>query len=142
MTKCVHHDVPYFQQKFQTKMKDFSSHFCIILPELLADMISPELCHYPPHGSIDIPCIRKVGLEQSPVNDENGYRWSISFSAITKDAFTAGFDGMTAYIGVFISDGTVRIIGRKDRQPVISVTPYAGVYAVTAEFETLKPIVI
>ena len=123
-------------------MKDFSSHFCIILPELLADMISPELCLYPPHGSIDIPCIRKVSLEQSPVNDENGYRWSISFSAITKEAAAVEFDGRKAYIGVFISDGTVRIIGRKDRQPVISVTPYAGAYSVSAEFEALKPIVI
>ena len=123
-------------------MKDFSSHFCIILPELLAAIISPELCLYPPHGSIDIPCIRKVSLEQTPVNDENGYRWSVSFSGITRESVAADFDGMTAYLGVFISDGTVRIIGRKDRQPVISVTPYAGVYAVTAEFETLKPIVI
>lgn len=123
-------------------MKDFSSHFCIILPELLADMISPELCLYPPHGSIDIPCIRKVSLEQSPVNDENGYRWSMTFSAITKEASAGDYDGMRAYIGIFISDGTVRIIGRKDRQPVISVTPYAGVYAVSAEFEALKPIVI
>lgn len=123
-------------------MKDFSSHFCIILPELLADLLSPEECVYPPHGSIDIPCIRKVSLEQSPVNDENGYRWSISFSAITKEAAAVEFDGRKAYIGVFISDGTVRIIGRKDRQPVISVTPYAGVYAVSAEFEALKPIVI
>lgn len=123
-------------------MKDFSSHFCIILPELLADLLSPEECVYPPHGSIDIPCIRKVSLEQSPVNDENGYRWSISFSAITKEAAAVEFDGRKSYIGVFISDGTVRIIGRKDRQPVISVTPYAGVYAVSAEFEALKPIVI
>lgn len=123
-------------------MKDFSSHFCIILPELLADMISPELCLYPPHGSIDIPCIRKVSLEQSPVNDENGYRWSMTFSAITKEAAAADYDGMQAYIGVFISDGTVRVIGRKDRQPVISVTPYVGVYAVSAEFEALKSIVI
>lgn len=123
-------------------MKDFSSHFCIIFPELLADMISPELCLYPPHGSIDIPCIRKVSLEQSPVNDENGYRWSMTFSAITKEAAAADYDGMQAYIGVFISDGTVRVIGRKDHQPVISVTPYAGVYAVAAEFEALKSIVI
>lgn len=123
-------------------MKDFSSRFCIILPELLSDMISPELCRFPPHGSVDMPCIKKVRLEQSPVNDENGHRWTISFNAITKEAAAADYDGMKAYIGVFISDGTVRVIGRKDQQPVISVTPYAGAYAVTAEFEALKSIVI
>lgn len=123
-------------------MRDISNHFCIIPPELLGDFMTPDSCRWMPHGAIDISCTRKIVLDQSPLSDSDGSRWSISISAASMDPVLERYDGVRAYIGLFLTDGSVRILGTPGHIPLISVTPYPGTFAVSVSFESLKSIVL
>ena len=119
-------------------MRDVSNHFCIIPPELMTGYLTPDECRFMPHGATDIACSRKIVIDQSLTEDSDGRRWSISMSAASKDDCLRDKDGVRAYIGVFLTDGTIRILGTPDFVPVISVTPYSGAYSVSASFEALR----
>lgn len=123
-------------------MIDISNHFCIIPPELLAGYLTPDECRYMPHGTIDIACSRKIVIDQSLTEDSDGRRWSISMSAASMDRCLEKMDGIRAYIGVFLTDGSIRILGTPDFIPRLAVTPYAGAYAVSVAFEALRAILI
>lgn len=123
-------------------MRDISNHFCIIPPELLSGYLTPDECRYMPHGAIDIICSRKIILDQSLTEDSDGRRWSISMSAASMDRFLEKMNGVRAYVGVFLTDGSIRILGTPDFIPRLSVTPYAGAYAVSVAFEALRAISI
>lgn len=118
-------------------MRDISNHFCIIPPELLTGYMTPAECRYMPHGAIDITCSRKIVIDQSPTDDSDGRRWAISMSAASMDQCLKKMDGVKAYIGVFLTDGSIRILGTPDFIPRLSVTPYAGAYAVSVSFDAL-----
>ena len=119
-------------------MRDISNHFCIIRPEFLTDCMTPDQCRYMPHGAIDIICSRKIVIDQSPTEDSDGRRWTISMSAASSDKHLDGLDGIRAYIGIFMTDGSIRILGTSDFIPRLTVTPYAGAYAVSVSFEVLR----
>ena len=119
-------------------MRDISNHFCIIPPELLSGYLTPGECRYMPHGAIDITCSRKIVIDQSLTEDSDGRRWSISMSAASMDRCVEKMDGIRAYIGVFLTDGSIRILGTPDFSPCLTVTPYAGAYAVSVAFEALR----
>lgn len=123
-------------------MRDISNHFCIISPELLSGYLTPDECRYMPHGAIDIICSRKIILDQSLTEDSDGRRWSISMSAASMDRFLEKMNGVRAYVGVFLTDGSIRILCTPDFIPRLSVTPYAGAYAVSVAFEALRAISI
>lgn len=91
-----------------------------------------------PHGAIDISCSRKIVIDQTLNEDSDGRRWSISMSAASKDDCLCDKDGVRAYIGVFLTDGTIRILGTPDFIPRLSVTSYAGAYSVSVALEMLK----
>ena len=119
-------------------MRDISNHFCIIPPELLTGFLTPGECRYMPHGSIDITCSRKIVIDQSLTDDSDGRRWSISMSAASMDRCLDKMDGARVYIGVFLTDGSIRILGTPDFIPRLNVTPYAGAYAVSVSLEALR----
>ena len=121
-------------------MRDVSNHFCIIPPELITGYLTPDECRYMPHGAIDITCSRKIVIDQSLTEDSDGRRWSISMSAASMDRCLEKMDGIRAYIGVFMTDGSIRILGTRDFIPRMTVTPYAGAFAISVSFEALKSI--
>lgn len=121
-------------------MRDVSNHFCIIPPELMTGYLTQDECRYMPHGAIDITCSRKIVIDQSPIEDSDGRRWSISMSAASMDRCLEKMDGIRAYIGVFMTDGSIRILGTRDFIPRMIVTPYAGAFAISVSFEALKSI--
>ena len=49
-------------------------------------------------------------------------------------------DGKMAYIGIFLSDGSVRILGTPDFIPKLEVTPYSGAFAISVSYDSLKPV--
>ena len=102
--------------------------------------LTPDCCRYIPHGAIDIICSRKIILDQTPVSDIDGKRWSISMSTATKDENVKSFDGSEAYVGTVLTDGTVRILATPGYIPRLSVTPYANAYAISVSYEVLKAI--
>ena len=95
-----------------------------------------------PHGVTDIACVKKIDFAQEPDTESGTRLWSMTFNAVTKDKSVLCLDGARAYIGMFITDGTIRIIGGKGSAPLISVVPYAGAYSVSAEFKDIDPVVI
>lgn len=121
-------------------MKEISNRFCIIPPELLTDCLTPQSCRYVPHGAVHIMCSRKIVLDQSPASDTDGHRWSVSMSAASTDSRLAELDGKMAYIGIFLSDGSVRILGTPDFIPKLEVTPYSGAFAISVSYDSLKPV--
>lgn len=121
-------------------MREISNHFCLIRPEYLMEYILPGECIYLPHGAVDIICNHRITLDQEKVDDEDGPRWQISFSAGTKDERVKAFDGEHVYIGVQLTDGTIHILGTADFAPVLHVTPYERAYAVSASLEMLSPL--
>lgn len=121
-------------------MRDVSNHFCIIPPELITGYLTPDECRYMPHGATDITCSRKIVIDQSLTEDSDGRRWSISMSAASMDRCLEKMDGIRAYIGVFMTDGSIRILGTRDFIPRMTVTPYAGAFAISVSFEALKSI--
>lgn len=123
-------------------MRDISNHFCIIPPELMTGYLTPDECRYMPHGAIDITCSRKIVLDQSLTEDSDGRRWSISMSAASMDRYLEKMDGVRAYIGVFLTDGSIRILGTPDFIPRLSITPYSGAYAVSVALEALRAVSI
>lgn len=123
-------------------MRDISNHFCIIPPELMTGYLTPDECRYMPHGAIDITCSRKIVIDQSLTEDSDGRRWSISMSAASMDRYLEKMDGVRAYIGVFLTDGSIRILGTTDFIPRLSITPYSGAYAVSVALEALRAVSI
>lgn len=102
--------------------------------------MTPDCCRYIPHGAVDIICSRKIVLDQTPVKDIDGNRWSISMSAATRDETIKSYDGREVYVGIVMTDGTIRVLASPGYIPKLSVTPYAGAYAVSLSFESLKSI--
>ena len=123
-------------------MRDISNHFCVIPPELMTGYLTPDECRYMPHGAIDITCSRKIVIDQSLTEDSDGRRWSISMSAASMDRYLEKMDGVRAYIGVFLTDGSIRILGTPDFIPRLSITPYSGAYAVSVALEALRAVSI
>lgn len=121
-------------------MIDISNHLCIIPANLMKGYLTPECCRYIPHGAIDIICSRKIILDQTPVTDIDGKRWSISMSSATKDETIKSYDGQEVYVGIVLTDGTVRILATSGYIPRLSVTPYANAYAISVSYEALKAI--
>lgn len=102
--------------------------------------MTPDCCRYIPHGAVDIICSRKIVLDQTPVNDIDGNRWSISMSAATRDETIKSYDGREVYVAIVMTDGTIRVLASPGYIPKLSVTPYAGAYAVSVSYEALKAI--
>lgn len=119
--------------------RDIANRFCIITPDLLSGFLVPSECRAMPQGAVEISCSRKVDIDQSPSSsDSDGIRWTISMSAASSDKQLEKMDGLRAYIGVFLTDGSIRILGTPDFIPRLTVTPYAGAYAVSASVEALR----
>lgn len=122
-------------------MKELSTHFCIIRPELIRAALSMRENICKPAVSPEFYCIRKLLVEQESEDDEPGTKWRISFRAVTKDSSVKNADSSKQYIGVYLTDGSLRIIGSADDAPYITVSPAeGGVYVVSASFDALAPI--
>lgn len=122
-------------------MKELSTHFCIIRPELIRANLSMKENIGKPAKSPEFYCTQKILLEQEPSTDEAGTKWTITFRAVTKDSSARNADGSKQYIGVYQTDGSLHIIGSATDAPLISVSPAeGGVYVVSASFEDVSPV--
>jgi len=94
-----------------------------------------------PATSPDFNCTQKVLFEQEASSDEGGIKYEITLRAITKDSEVMEFNGTKAYVGVYLTDGSIRVIGTADEAPELSISPAeGGVYVLSLSFETLSPI--
>lgn len=121
-------------------MKEISNHFCIISPEMLSDFLTPDECTEKPEGAVEFICSRKIVIDQNPSSDSESYSWEISMSAASRDEGLKAYDGARAYVGVFFTDGSLRVLGNAWHVPRLSVTPYGGAYSVSLNYKSLKPI--
>lgn len=117
-------------------MREISNHFVLIRDgQINASLLMGENIAVP-SGSKEFLCTSRVIFDQAPVTGEPGSSWTKTFRAVTTDASVLDFDGSRAFIGVFLSDGTVKIIGDVYGTPLIRVTPHAGAYVVDSTFQT------
>lgn len=123
-------------------MKDFSSHFLLIAPSLLSGVTSLSGVTYIPTGSVNIACIGKVSLTQTLQNDERGPVWQISFRAATLDDTVKAYHASETYVGILMTDGTVRILGELTEIPRLEVTRYPGAYVVTCSYESAEQVAL
>ena len=122
-------------------MIEITSHFILILPELIQSDLQLRRITYIPVGAEEFACKGKISLEQLPQSDDRGGVWTQRFRAVTDDCSIRRHDGAKRYVGVIMSDGSVRIIGAAGEAPIITVTPYdQGASVVETTFETPEPI--
>lgn len=118
-------------------MKEISNHFCLINPE--PGKIYTQTLGSVPEDAVEIICSRKILFDQAPVNDADGRRWSVNISAATANPEVMEFDGSHQYVGLILTDGSVRVIGAPGFAPQISVTPHENAFAIAVKCDTLAP---
>ena len=123
-----------------SKMLDFSSHFLIVEPDLLAGITSLSSVTYIPAGGVDFACKGKVSITQTLQSDDRGPVWRISFRAVTLDNAVRAYDGREVYVGAVMTDGSIRILGDRAEAPRLEVTPYSGANLVTCSLEMPEPV--
>ena len=118
-------------------MIEITSHFVLIRPELIQEALLLQKITYIPLGAEEFACQSKVSLDQTPQRDV----WMQRFRAVTADCSVRQHDGANRYVGVIMSDGSIRIIGSPGEAPIITVTPGdQGMSVVETTFETTEPL--
>lgn len=123
-------------------MREISSHFCIIKPELIQkDLLigkpikpTADMLRYASRG--------KVVFSQDPETGDNGLSYRQTFRAVVKDSDVMEYNGCNMYVGVFRSDGSMFVIGSATEVPVLVVVPYENVFSVETTFDSLSPAVL
>lgn len=122
-------------------MIEITSHFILVRPELLSSILQLRTVSYIPVGAEEFACKGKITLEQTPQSDDRGGVWAQRFRAVTDDCSVRRHDGASRYVGVIMSDGSVRFIGAAGEAPIITVTPSdQGASVVETTFETPEPL--
>ena len=122
-------------------MIEITSHFVLIRPKLIQEALLLQKITYIPIGAEEFACKSKVSLDQTPQRDDRGDVWMQRFRAVTADCSVRQHDGANRYVGVIMSDGSIRIIGSPGEAPIITVTPGdQGMSVVETTFETTEPL--
>lgn len=123
-------------------ISSISSHFSVIAPSLIQDLLLMQQVNFLPVGAKEFSCTDKITFDQQPESSESGQSWAQTFEAVTTDKSIMEHNGTRAYIAIHISDGSLRIMGTASEIPLITVTPKEGVYVVSVDFRTTKPMVL
>lgn len=122
-------------------MIEITSHFILVRPELIQSDLQLHRVTYIPVGAEEFACKSKITLEQTPQSDDRGGVWRQRFRAVTDDCTVRRHDGAERYVGVIMSDGSVRIIGSAGEAPIVTVTPSdQGASVVETTFDTAEPL--
>lgn len=123
-------------------MNDISTQFCLIQPELIKDDLLMLAKINRPADSPRFLCNSKIIFDQVLQESDSGLSWSQTFRGVSSDKDLMNWNGRRAYIGIYRTDGSLIIIGSATEVPLITVTPYVGVFVVESTFETVSPAVI
>jgi len=121
-------------------MTDLSSHFVLIDPELIRADLPLRRITFIPAGAERFACTGKISFEQTPSEDDRGTVWTLNFRAVTLDSSVRNYDGREMYVGLVMTDGTIRVIGTASEVPRVRVTPYAAASEVACSFESASPV--
>lgn len=117
-------------------MREISNHFVLIGEGLIDPSLLMGENIAIPTGSKEYACTSRIIFDQAPSSGADGGYWTKTFRAVTADPSVIRFDGCHAFIGVILTDGSVKIIGDAYGIPLIRVTPHTGAYVVDATFQT------
>lgn len=122
-------------------MTEISSHFILIAPERIRQDLRLRRVTYIPVDADEFACTQKISVQQSCLRDDRGDVWTVSFRAVTADCSVRRHDGTRRYVGIIMSDGSVRIIGSPGEAPILSVTPSdQGMSVVETSFDSPDPL--
>ena len=123
-------------------MKDISTQFCLIEPELIKEelMMSAEISR--PAASPRFLCNSKIIFDQALEESDSGLSWNQTFRGVSSDKDLINWNGRRAYIGIYRTDGSLIIMGSATEVPLITVTPHVGVFVVESSFDSVVPAVI
>lgn len=117
-------------------MKEITTHFAIIDPELIRDSLALGENVSCPSRAPRFVSNRKVIFSQEHSSDDSGSLWRKSFRAVCTDPAVQRFNGASAYPAFWQSDETMVVMGGAFSVPRIIVTPSeGGVFVVTASIE-------
>lgn len=83
-----------------------------------------------------------VTLEPEAIEDDNGYYYTYTFSALVKDDDVMKCNGQRAILCLTLSNGSVRYFGDLESAPIISVTPYPDKFLVKSTFYCRDAVII
>lgn len=122
-------------------MREISNRFCLVSPEALKESLLLNDEPYIPTGTESYPCSSKIIFSQTPNDSDAGTSWAQTFRGVTLHADVYRWNGRKAFIGIIMTDGSVKYIGSYSDQPTVKVTPHErGTYVVEASFSSLKAI--
>lgn len=122
-------------------MKEISNQFCITDTESLSDAMIFNDRPFIPSAAARYSSNQKIVFNQSHKDTAAGIVWTLTFRATTQNPSVKSWHGRKAYVGFFLSDGSVRYIGTATEQPTVTVTPHpTGVYVVESTFDATDPI--
>lgn len=122
-------------------MRELSNQFCIARPDTLTEAMLFNDCPFVPSTAGRYNSNQRVVFNQTHKDTAAGITWTLTFRATTTDPNVEIWHGRNAFVGFFMTDGSVRYIGTATEQPKVKVTPHTtGVYVVEATFEATDPI--
>lgn len=122
-------------------MREFSNRFCIIAPGALTESALLNDEPFIPSAAEIFKCSSKLTFSQTPSDSDAGIVWNMTFRGVAVHTDAQKWHGKKAFIGMIMTDGSVRYIGSSEEQPLIMVTPYGNeVNVVEASFKALAPL--
>lgn len=122
------------------KNLDFSNRFHIVRPELLQEYLAFGSSPFVPEDADEYCASRPVVFSQEPQTDDHGTFWKMNFSATVTDCSVMKYNKVRAYIIFHMSDGTIRLLGTAHEAPLVTITPHAGAFSVSAIFDSPTPV--
>ena len=120
-------------------MRAISTHFCLIEPSLISHKLLEGKTILKVDGAEEYASAGNIIFSQKAEKGSNGRYWSQTFRAVTKDGKVMRHNGCKIYVGIFLTDGSLMIIGTAAEIPILTVTPYENAYVAEVAFETSFP---
>lgn len=117
-------------------MREISNHFVLIRDNQIAPSLLMGENIAVPSGAREFSCTSRIIFDQAPASSDAGSSWTKTFRGVTPDRSVLDFDGCKAYIGFYLTDGSIKIIGDVYGVPVVRATPHCGAYVVETTFQT------
>ena len=123
--------------------REISTRFCLIEPDLIRGAIRMKENLFRPEESPVFPSKGKPTFAQTSSQDDNGVTWSQRFQAVTNRRDILEYNRARMYVGLILTDGSLRVIGTADDVPVIIVTPHEqGWYVVNVNFKSQNELIL
>ncbi len=123
--------------------REISNRFCLIEPSLISSSLRMREHIFLPDESPVFISRKKLTFGQTPSKSDSGIIWSQTFQGVSSDRKLLEYNRSRMYVGFFLTDGSLKVIGTADDVPVIQVTPYEqGQFVLNVSFDSTQEVIL